>query len=178
MRHPRRLHPESTTIYATTPAHAAATVNVRVTNPSGESATLTEGLRVCGAAVLQFQRRLEWLCARPSDPGQKAGRVPVPLRHGHAIHDREQRADRIRLRRFYDLFECAFTRRQQRRLLIYRRRDRTIRPNRVSRHREWNHQYDRVPRYKVGSRADSRRPAEMRVRASFARSLRRRWRSM
>ena len=33
----------TTTIYATTPAHAAGTVNVRVTSPAGESATLTRG---------------------------------------------------------------------------------------------------------------------------------------
>jgi hypothetical protein len=34
---------DTTTIYATTPAHAAATVNVRITSSTGESATLTRG---------------------------------------------------------------------------------------------------------------------------------------
>ena len=34
---------DTTTIYATTPAHAAATVNVKVTSSTGESATLTRG---------------------------------------------------------------------------------------------------------------------------------------
>jgi hypothetical protein len=34
---------DATTIYATTPAHSAGTVNVRVTSSTGESATLTKG---------------------------------------------------------------------------------------------------------------------------------------
>ena len=109
----------TTTVYATTPAHAAATVNVRVTSPTGESATLTRGVRIRDAAVLQFQRHLDWLCARPSDPAGRCEQLAWTFRHGDAIHDRKQRVDRIQLRRFYHFLEYAATRCQRRRLLIY-----------------------------------------------------------
>ena len=63
-----------TTIYAITPAHAAATVVVKVTKPSGESATVTGGFRYAAPAVLQFQRHLEGICAGASGLPAEAGR--------------------------------------------------------------------------------------------------------
>jgi hypothetical protein len=43
-----------TTIYATTPAHAAATVNVKVSTPSGQNATLTRGFVYAAPQTFNF----------------------------------------------------------------------------------------------------------------------------
>ena len=71
----------TTTIYATTPVHAAATVTVKVTNVSGESATLPGGFRYAAPQTFNFNGAwVGYALAHPSLPA--AVRVP-----GHSDMD-------------------------------------------------------------------------------------------
>ena len=132
---PARLATSRTRTRSTQPLRRMrqATVNVNVTNAERRKRDSHRGIQVCRAAVLQFQRHLDRLCARASGVCRQAGASsPIPT-WTCSFTIREQRADRIHVRRFHDRPACAPARRQQRRLLIVGRRRHAVRPNRVSR---------------------------------------------
>jgi len=70
----RNVNPSGTRIVATTPVHAAGTVDVVVTNPDGQSGTLTGGYTFMPIEVFS----LASLTASPS-PVTSGGRLTVSL---------------------------------------------------------------------------------------------------
>ena len=135
----------TTTIYAITPAHAAATVTVKVTSRQRRKRDAHRGFQVRGAAVLQFQRHLDgYALAHPSLPAGVPR--PQPFRHGDAFTIENNVLTGFTCGGVTIALSCAPARRQQRRLLIRCRRRHAVRPNRVRHHRDWNDQHSGVPR--------------------------------